>query len=198
MLSEEDHILGTLEMLEDPRRPVELGGIWINDDDQLQDVEIETFGVRDGEKLSTALLEQKLGAARFHFGPRERFHGYRADPSDRGRSHALRHAGTRARSRNLPCWIRRFRSPAPSRPAAAVDGVICKDGAAPAGAVARSPESARSSTPAVCASAPPHIGDTNMTPHPCVHVPSGCIGSNVLVVLADAVGLGVRGVPVCA
>jgi beta-lactamase superfamily II metal-dependent hydrolase len=57
---DQDHILGVLAMLEDRQRPVQFGDIWFNGYDQLRDVEIEVFGARDGEKLTTALLEQNL------------------------------------------------------------------------------------------------------------------------------------------
>ena len=57
---DQDHILGVLAMLEDLHRPVQIGDIWFNGYDQLRDVEIEVFGARDGEKLTTALLEQNL------------------------------------------------------------------------------------------------------------------------------------------
>jgi hypothetical protein len=57
---DQDHILGVLAMIEDRRRPVQFGDIWFNGYDQLHDKEIEVFGARDGEKLTTALLEQDL------------------------------------------------------------------------------------------------------------------------------------------
>ena len=57
---DQDHILGVLAMLEDLQRPVQFGDIWFNGYDQLRDAEIETFGARDGEKLTAALLEQNL------------------------------------------------------------------------------------------------------------------------------------------
>ena len=57
---DQDHILGVLAMLEDLQRSVQFGDIWFNGYDQLHDVEIEVFGARDGEKLTTALLEQNL------------------------------------------------------------------------------------------------------------------------------------------
>jgi beta-lactamase superfamily II metal-dependent hydrolase len=57
---DQDHILGVLALLKDRHRPVQFGDIWFNGYDQLHDVEIEVFGARDGEKLTTALLEQHL------------------------------------------------------------------------------------------------------------------------------------------
>lgn len=57
---DQDHILGVLAMFEDLHRPVQFGDIWFNGYDQLHDVEIEVFGARDGEKLTTALLERHL------------------------------------------------------------------------------------------------------------------------------------------
>jgi beta-lactamase superfamily II metal-dependent hydrolase len=57
---DQDHILGVLAMLKDGNRPVQFGDIWFNGYDQLRDPAIEVFGARDGEKLTTALLEQNL------------------------------------------------------------------------------------------------------------------------------------------
>lgn len=54
---DQDHILGTLALLRDPARRVRIGQVWFNGYDQLHDAPIETFGVKDGEKLSTSLLE---------------------------------------------------------------------------------------------------------------------------------------------
>jgi beta-lactamase superfamily II metal-dependent hydrolase len=57
---DQDHILGVLAMLDDIQRPVRFADIWFNGYDQLQDVDIEVFGARDGERLTTALLAQNL------------------------------------------------------------------------------------------------------------------------------------------
>jgi beta-lactamase superfamily II metal-dependent hydrolase len=57
---DQDHIMGVLAMMEDMDRPVQFRDIWFNGYDQLRDVEIEVFGARDGEKLTTALLAQNL------------------------------------------------------------------------------------------------------------------------------------------
>lgn len=57
---DQDHILGVLAMLEDLQRPVQFSDIWFNGYDQLREVEIEVFGARDGERLTTALLAQNL------------------------------------------------------------------------------------------------------------------------------------------
>lgn len=65
---DQDHILGVLAMLEDVDHPVQFGDIWFNGYDQLRDVDIEVFGARDGEKLTTALLEQDLPWNRAFFG----------------------------------------------------------------------------------------------------------------------------------
>jgi hypothetical protein len=57
---DQDHILGVLAMFRDPDRPVEFSDVWFNGFDHLQDVKLETFGARDGELLTAALLEQKV------------------------------------------------------------------------------------------------------------------------------------------
>lgn len=55
---DQDHILGVLALLDDPQRPVEFGDVWFNGFDQLLDT--EGFGAQDGEKLTTALMEQEI------------------------------------------------------------------------------------------------------------------------------------------
>ncbi|MFG2385574.1 ComEC/Rec2 family competence protein [Streptomyces avermitilis] len=55
---DQDHILGVLALLNDPDRSVEFGDVWFNGFDHL--LEFEGFGAQDGEKLTSALLEQKL------------------------------------------------------------------------------------------------------------------------------------------
>lgn len=55
---DQDHILGVLALMDDPDRPVEFGDVWFNGFDQLLDA--EGFGAVDGEKLTSALLAQKV------------------------------------------------------------------------------------------------------------------------------------------
>ncbi|WP_079053816.1 hypothetical protein [Streptomyces graminilatus] len=55
---DQDHILGVLALLEDSQRPVELGDVWFNGFDHLLDT--EGFGAQDGERLTSALLAQKV------------------------------------------------------------------------------------------------------------------------------------------
>ncbi|MER5380889.1 hypothetical protein ABT040_11480 [Streptomyces sp. NPDC002688] len=55
---DQDHILGVLALLDDPDRPVEFGDVWFNGFDHLLDA--EGFGAVDGEKLTSALLAQKI------------------------------------------------------------------------------------------------------------------------------------------
>jgi beta-lactamase superfamily II metal-dependent hydrolase len=55
-----DHIEGALKLLEDKSRPVEFRDIWFNGFDHLQNVKLETFGAVQGEKLTTAIITQRL------------------------------------------------------------------------------------------------------------------------------------------
>jgi beta-lactamase superfamily II metal-dependent hydrolase len=55
-----DHIEGVLAMLEDSVRPVRFRDIWFNGYHHLLDDSVESFGPRQGEKLSTAILKQRL------------------------------------------------------------------------------------------------------------------------------------------
>lgn len=55
---DQDHILGVLALMDDPDRPVEFADVWFNGFDQLLDS--EGFGAVDGEKLTSALLAQKV------------------------------------------------------------------------------------------------------------------------------------------
>jgi beta-lactamase superfamily II metal-dependent hydrolase len=55
-----DHIEGVLAMLEDPARPVRFRDLWFNGYHHLLDDSVESFGPRQGEKLSTAILKQRL------------------------------------------------------------------------------------------------------------------------------------------
>jgi beta-lactamase superfamily II metal-dependent hydrolase len=57
---DQDHILGILAFFEDPQRPIAVGDIWFNGYDQLKDSPLESFGARDGELLTTALLRQRI------------------------------------------------------------------------------------------------------------------------------------------
>jgi hypothetical protein len=56
---DQDHILGVLALMEDEDRPA-IDDVWFNGFDQLMDVDpaLESFGPRDGELLTTALLTQ--------------------------------------------------------------------------------------------------------------------------------------------
>jgi hypothetical protein len=56
---DQDHILGVLALIEDDDR-IEIGDVWFNGFDQLMDVdpEFESFGPQDGERLTSALLNQ--------------------------------------------------------------------------------------------------------------------------------------------
>ncbi|MBT2510544.1 hypothetical protein J7I98_32810 [Streptomyces sp. ISL-98] len=55
---DQDHILGVLALLNDAQRSVRFGDVWFNGFDQLLDA--EGFGAQDGEKLTTALMEQRI------------------------------------------------------------------------------------------------------------------------------------------
>ncbi len=55
-----DHIEGVLKLLEDPARPVAFRDIWFNGYDHLHNVPLESFGAVQGEKLTTAILKQRL------------------------------------------------------------------------------------------------------------------------------------------
>ena len=54
---DQDHILGVLAMFKDPDR-AQFRDVWFNGFDHLVDAELETFGARDGELFTTALLNQ--------------------------------------------------------------------------------------------------------------------------------------------
>ena len=55
-----DHIEGVLGLLEDKNRAVTFGDIWFNCYDHLKDPDFEAFGAVQGERLTAALLKQKL------------------------------------------------------------------------------------------------------------------------------------------
>jgi beta-lactamase superfamily II metal-dependent hydrolase len=56
---DQDHILGVLELFADPGR-VAVGEVWFNGFDHLMDVQLETFGPQDGERLTTMLMDQRV------------------------------------------------------------------------------------------------------------------------------------------
>lgn len=83
---DQDHVLGILSLLKDPDH-IGIGEVWFNGYDHLKDAALETFGARDGELLTTALLEQgiawnaafegravELGRTQNGFEDGERFH----------------------------------------------------------------------------------------------------------------------------
>jgi beta-lactamase superfamily II metal-dependent hydrolase len=55
-----DHIEGAVAVLEDPNRPIRFRDIWFNGYDHLLNKKVETFGAVQGERLSTALLRNRL------------------------------------------------------------------------------------------------------------------------------------------
>ena len=55
---DQDHVLGVLKLLDDAHHVAV--GRWFNGYDHLLDVTLETFGARDGERLTTLLLDQRL------------------------------------------------------------------------------------------------------------------------------------------
>lgn len=55
-----DHIEGVLAMLDDPSRPIRFRDLWFNGYHHLLDDEVENFGPRQGEILTTKILEQRL------------------------------------------------------------------------------------------------------------------------------------------
>lgn len=57
---DQDHILGVLGLFEERRRTPPVSDVWFNGYDHLGDSDLETFGPLDGERLTTALLEQRL------------------------------------------------------------------------------------------------------------------------------------------
>jgi len=65
-----DHIEGALAMLEDTDLKLTFKDIWFNGYDHLRDVELETFGALQGERLTEALLPRKESwNAAFESGP---------------------------------------------------------------------------------------------------------------------------------
>lgn len=65
-----DHIEGALALLEDPDLELTFKEIWFNGYDHLKDVELETFGALQGERLTKALLSRKdRWNAAFESGP---------------------------------------------------------------------------------------------------------------------------------
>jgi beta-lactamase superfamily II metal-dependent hydrolase len=56
---DQDHVLGVLALFADPDR-VPIGEVWFNGFDHLMDVQLETFGPQDGERLTTALMDQQV------------------------------------------------------------------------------------------------------------------------------------------
>ena len=56
---DQDHVLGVLALFADPAR-VPVREVWFNGFDHLKGVALETFGARDGELLTTALMDQKV------------------------------------------------------------------------------------------------------------------------------------------
>ena len=77
---DQDHVLGVLAMFNDPER-VPIGEVWFNGFDHLMDAELETFGAKDGELLTTALVDQKVPWNRA-FGGRAVEVGRTPEPSD--------------------------------------------------------------------------------------------------------------------
>jgi hypothetical protein len=55
-----DHIEGVLALLQDATLPVTFRDVWFNGYDHLKDVELETFGAVQGEKLTETLIARKL------------------------------------------------------------------------------------------------------------------------------------------
>jgi len=56
---DQDHVLGVLALFRDPDR-VDIEDVWFNGYDHLVDAQLETFGAKDGELLTTALLDQQV------------------------------------------------------------------------------------------------------------------------------------------
>jgi len=56
---DQDHVLGVLALFDDDER-VAVGEVWFNGFDHLMDKPLETFGPRDGELLTTALMAQRV------------------------------------------------------------------------------------------------------------------------------------------
>jgi hypothetical protein len=77
---DQDHVLGVLAMFRDPER-VEFNDVWFNGYDQLLDSQLESFGPRDGELLTTALMAQGVPWNRA-FGGRAVEVGRALDPFD--------------------------------------------------------------------------------------------------------------------
>ncbi|OBJ08546.1 ComEC/Rec2 family competence protein [Mycobacterium sp. 1465703.0] len=57
---DQDHILGVLELFNDPDAPVTFADIWFNGYDQLRDNPFESFGPVDGERLTAILVKRDL------------------------------------------------------------------------------------------------------------------------------------------
>ena len=57
---DQDHILGVLKLFDDPDR-VPIRDVWFNGFGHLTDSPFESFGAKDGELLTTALLTQQVG-----------------------------------------------------------------------------------------------------------------------------------------
>jgi beta-lactamase superfamily II metal-dependent hydrolase len=55
-----DHIEGILSLLEDKSNPVRFREIWFNGYDHLRNLDVESFGPVQGERLTRAILEQRI------------------------------------------------------------------------------------------------------------------------------------------
>jgi hypothetical protein len=105
---DQDHVLGVLAMLEDPDR-VPVGEVWFNGFDHLMDAELETFGPRDGEMLTTALIDQKVPWNRA-FGRRAVEVGRTPEPAGDGGMFQVVAPDRRLLERLAPTWVNECRA----------------------------------------------------------------------------------------
>ncbi|MDW4904937.1 hypothetical protein RB628_06130 [Streptomyces sp. ADMS] len=100
---DQDHILGVLALLDDPERSVEIGDVWFNGFDHLLDT--EGFGAQDGEKLTSALLAQKV-PWNDAFGGRGAEVGRRLGWFDDGSTMEVLSPDRRQLERLAPVWVK--------------------------------------------------------------------------------------------
>jgi beta-lactamase superfamily II metal-dependent hydrolase len=104
---DQDHVLGVLAMFEDTDR-VRVGEVWFNGFDHLMDAELETFGPQDGEKLTTALMDQRVPWNRA-FGGRAVEVGREPETAGDGGLFRIVAPDRRLLDRLVPRWINECR-----------------------------------------------------------------------------------------
>lgn len=100
---DQDHVLGVLAMFDDPDR-VPVGEVWFNGFDHLMDAQLETFGPQDGEKLTTALMDQEVPWNRA-FGGHAIEVGREPEPVGDGGVFRIVAPDRRLLDRLVPTWV---------------------------------------------------------------------------------------------